>query len=56
MEVLNMGRDEENRKKWFKDNVFRYVLDLTPEQQADVIVTGQLNWTKKEETTQESVF
>lgn len=23
-----MGRDEENRKKWFKDNVFRYVLDL----------------------------
>lgn len=28
MEVLNMGRDEENRKKWFKDNVFRYVLDL----------------------------
>ena len=35
---------------------FRYVLDLTAEQQADVIVTGQLNWTKKEESTQESVF
>ena len=35
---------------------FRYVLDLTPEQQADVLVTKQLTWTKKEENTEESVF
>ena len=35
---------------------FRYIIDLNAEQQADVLVTGQLSWTKKEETTEESVF
>ena len=32
---------------------FRYILDLTPEQQADVLVSGQLTWTKKEEDKEE---
>lgn len=35
---------------------FRYIIDLNAEQQADVLVTGQLSWTKKEENTEESVF
>lgn len=35
---------------------FRYIIELSPEQQADVLVTGQLSWTKKEESTEESVF
>ena len=35
---------------------FRYIIELSPEQQADVLVTGQLSWTKKEETTEENVF
>ena len=48
--ILKLRSDSELLK------IVKDICELSPEQQADVLVTGQLSWTKKEETTEENVF